>query len=98
MFNICVVGMVEELERTRLGEECCVRLTYEDDIVQVTDLGWMKLQTVGVVQMYVMWWRMKFRARLWSLGRGKVECVGKLISRYGGGRRIEALGGWFDEV
>ena len=72
LFNIYMMGMVEELERAQLGvkleEHRCGALMYEDDIVLVADSE-MKLQTMlEMVQPYAMRWRMKFnsrKSRLW---------------------------------
>ena len=67
LFNIYMMGMVEELERAQLGvkfeDHWYGTLMYMDDIMLVADLGMELLNMLEVVQPYVMKWRMKFNSR-----------------------------------
>ena len=67
LFNIYMMGIVEELERVQLGIKLddCWRGAhmYADNIMLVADSG-MELQTaLEVVLAYVMRWKMKFNRR-----------------------------------
>ena len=64
LFNIYMMGMVEELERAQLGvERWCGALMYADNIVLAADSGMGLSTMLEVVQVYVMRWRMKFNDR-----------------------------------